>query len=70
MIVRLVSATSMQVVEVEQVSQIVVMTDRGQPCVAAHDTADGTVVASHAAEADFPSMLRQLGIKPPEIVKA
>jgi hypothetical protein len=64
MIIRVVSGSSLRVVEIEDVSQIVVMTSAGDPCVVARDLQDGTVIAGHAAEPDFPKLLKQAGMVP------
>ena len=64
MIIRVVSGTSLRVVEIEDVSQIIVMTRSGDPCLVARDLSDGTVIAGHAGEPDFPKLLKQAGMVP------
>ena len=71
MVIRVVSGSSLRVIEIEDVSQIVVMTRSGDPCLVARDLPDGTIIAGHAAESDFPQLLKQAGMLPPNpVVKA
>lgn len=62
MIIRVVSGSTLRAVELEDISQVVVMTSAGDPCVVARDLPDGTVIAAHAAEQDFPKMLKHAGM--------
>lgn len=66
---RVVSGQTMQVLNLESVSQVVVYTDEHDPCSASHDLPDGTVITAHAAEPDFAEHLKNLGVRPPNRVE-
>ena len=59
---RIVSGKTLRVVELEDVSQVVVYTDEGDPCVVAQEVDGGAIIASHAAEKDFKAQLKAVGV--------
>ena len=61
--VRLVSGGTARVLELDDISQIVVHTDQGDACLAAHETNERVVIAGHAGEKDFQQLLAKLGIR-------
>jgi hypothetical protein len=69
-IVRLVSSKTTVVLDVEDVSQVIVMGEGRLPVSASHETPSGIVVTSHAGEKDFPAVLRGLGMTAAPLEKA
>jgi hypothetical protein len=67
MILRVMSGKTLQVIEIENVSQVVVMMATGEPAACAHETNGGAIIATHAGEADFSKTLTSLGVKPPVV---
>lgn len=70
---RIVSSKTVRVLELEDVSQVVVFTDEGDPCSVSVETPDRAVITGHAAEQDFPSLLKRTGVRaetPVEVLRS
>ena len=67
MILRVVSGSTLRVIEIDDVSQVVVLADTGTPVACAHETPSGAIIATHAGSDDFAKTLTSLGVNPPEV---
>lgn len=63
MILRIVSGTGMKTIEVDDVVQVIVFADTGEPVACAHETAQKAIIASNAGEPGFEKTLVGLGVK-------
>lgn len=64
MILRIVSASTLKVIEVDDVSQVVVLASSGEPVACAHEASSGAIIATNAGDDDFETTLQGLGVKP------
>lgn len=62
MIVRIIDAKTMQVVDVPDVSQVLVFADTGEVVAATHETPGKTLISTHNGDSDFVPTLRGLGV--------
>lgn len=60
--VRIVSGSTLRVLELEDISQVAVYTDEGDPCSASQEVSKGTIITAHAGEDGFKEQLRSMGI--------
>jgi len=67
MILRVVSGSTLRVIEIDDVSQVVVMATTGESVACAHETPGGAIIATHAGENDFAKTLISLGVQPTAI---
>lgn len=64
MIIRVISGGTLKALEIDDISQIVVMAATGEPVACAQETSAGAIVATHAGEPDFHRTLTALGVTP------
>jgi hypothetical protein len=60
--VRFVSGKTLRVLDLDDVSQVVVSTDAGDPCSVVTETPGLAVIVSRAGDTDFQQQLRQAGL--------
>jgi hypothetical protein len=64
MIIRIVSGSGMKTIEIDDVAQVIVFADSGEPVACAHETAQKAIIASCAGDQGFDKTLVGLGVKP------
>lgn len=52
---------------IQQALDVVVVDQEGNPCVLAQESTGGSIVTSNASEREFSTLIREMGLKPPEI---
>jgi hypothetical protein len=63
----LVSGKTLRVVEIEDVSQVIIMGDGMEPVSCAHETPGRAIVTAHVGDNNFKETLTSLGMKPVEV---
>jgi hypothetical protein len=68
-IARIVDSKTMRVIEVEDISQIVIFTATGEPvALAVHETPAGAIIAAHPGDQNFNATLKGLGVNPVALI--
>jgi hypothetical protein len=63
-IIRIVSGEGMKTIEIDDVVQVIVFADSGEPVACAHENSQGVIIASSAGDSGFDKTLVGLGVKP------